>query len=89
VLQSRTATESERCFFGSHFSVTLLHDLADFEKPEHANAPNMVGETCMDRCEHKGGAMCMKQKSKSSLKRMLLNFSLTRRKDSGSIIAAG
>jgi len=41
------ATESERCFFGSRFSVALLHNLPDFateihfgrEKPEHAKAP--------------------------------------------------
>ena len=45
----RFTTESERCFFGSRFSVALLHNLADFatemhynrEKPEHANAPNI------------------------------------------------
>ena len=50
VLQSRTATESESCFFGSRFSVALLHNFADFgakihfgrEKPEHTNAPNMT-----------------------------------------------
>ena len=47
VLRSRTATESERCFSGSRFSVALLHNLADFateihfdhEKPKHTNAP--------------------------------------------------
>ena len=43
-------TKSERCFFGSHFSVALLRNLADFateihfghRKPEHANAPIVV-----------------------------------------------
>ena len=30
VLQSRTATESEICFFGLRFSVALLHNLAHF-----------------------------------------------------------
>jgi len=47
VLRSQIATESGRCFFGSRFSVALLHNLTDFateihfgqEKPEHANAP--------------------------------------------------
>jgi len=42
------ATESERCHFGSCFSVALLVSLVDFateihfgrEKAEHANAPN-------------------------------------------------
>jgi len=50
LLRSQTVTESERCFFGSHFSVTLLRNLADFatqihfdrEKPEHANALIML-----------------------------------------------
>jgi len=30
VVRSRTATESERCSFGSRFSVMLLHNWADF-----------------------------------------------------------
>jgi len=45
--RSEIATKSERCFFGSRFSVTLLSSLTDFvteihfgrEKPEYANAP--------------------------------------------------
>jgi len=49
VLRSQIATERERCFFGSRFSVALLHNLAYFateihfgrEKPEHTNAPNI------------------------------------------------
>ena len=44
--RSQIVTESERCLFGSRFSVALLSSLADFateihlghEKPEHANA---------------------------------------------------
>jgi len=35
VLRSRTATESERCFFGSRFSVALLCNLADFATEIH------------------------------------------------------
>ena len=41
--RSQITTESERYFFGSRFSVALLHNLADLaEKPEHANAPNVL-----------------------------------------------
>ena len=44
---SQIAIESGRCFFGSHFPVVLLCNIAHFateihfghEKPEHANAP--------------------------------------------------
>jgi len=47
--RSRIGTVSKRWFFGTRFSVALLHNLADFtpkihfgcEKPEHPNVPNV------------------------------------------------
>ena len=50
VLVTEHGHDCERCFFGSRFSVALLSSLADsatkihfgHEKPEHANAPNVM-----------------------------------------------